>query len=218
MNLKQMISGLKKGQKVLNDAKVMPLGILINDEKWHYYKYKALPGHSNPGNAGKGFSHPQPPKGIDYSEILKTTRSPRDEYINIVDPKWTDSEAWEKLVAPIIKAIGWDAKGTTAYYSRRTETGELESIDIARGGIIVWEDYPSDMSDVGTDKEQKRIGKIRKEEKEKTDEYVHAYLSKIGKKGGSVSSEKKTVAVRENAKLGGWPKGRPRKKKTDTQD
>jgi len=31
------------------------------------------------------------------------------------------------------------------------------------------------------------------------------YLSKIGRKGGSVSSEKKTGAVRENAKLGGRP-------------
>lgn len=31
------------------------------------------------------------------------------------------------------------------------------------------------------------------------------YLSEIGRKGGSISSEKKTCAVRKNAKLGGRP-------------
>lgn len=37
---------------------------------------------------------------------------------------------------------------------------------------------------------------------------VHKWLSKIGTKGGSVSSPAKVAAVRENGKLG----GRPRKK------
>jgi hypothetical protein len=40
-----------------------------------------------------------------------------------------------------------------------------------------------------------------------------ARLGEIGKIGGSRSSEKKTIAVRENAKKGGYPKGRPRKPK-----
>lgn len=39
------------------------------------------------------------------------------------------------------------------------------------------------------------------------------HLSDIGKIGGSKTSEKKTAAVRKNAKKGGWPKGRPRKPK-----
>lgn len=34
----------------------------------------------------------------------------------------------------------------------------------------------------------------------------------LGRKGGRVSSPAKTRAARKNAKLGGWPKGRPRKK------
>lgn len=37
----------------------------------------------------------------------------------------------------------------------------------------------------------------------------------LGRKGGSVRSEAKTKAVRENAKKGGWPKGKPRKPPTD---
>jgi len=34
----------------------------------------------------------------------------------------------------------------------------------------------------------------------------------LGRLGGQATSEAKTRAVRENAKLGGWPKGRKRKK------
>ena len=37
----------------------------------------------------------------------------------------------------------------------------------------------------------------------------------LGCKGGSAKSEAKTKANRENAKKGGWPKGRPRKTPTD---
>jgi len=40
---------------------------------------------------------------------------------------------------------------------------------------------------------------------------LSAAAAALGRKGGSVRSEAKTKAVRENAKLGGWPKGRPRK-------
>lgn len=36
----------------------------------------------------------------------------------------------------------------------------------------------------------------------------------LGRLGGSVKSEAKTEAARMNAKLGGWPKGKPRKPKS----
>lgn len=35
----------------------------------------------------------------------------------------------------------------------------------------------------------------------------------LGRLGGLAKSAAKTAAVRENAKLGGWPKGKPRKPK-----
>ena len=35
----------------------------------------------------------------------------------------------------------------------------------------------------------------------------------LGRLGGLAKSEAKTAAVRANAKLGGWPKGKPRKPK-----
>lgn len=48
------------------------------------------------------------------------------------------------------------------------------------------------------------------EEKEKTEEEMKEEIVKaasiLGRKGGKVKSEKKTTAVRENAKKGGRPK------------
>jgi len=44
---------------------------------------------------------------------------------------------------------------------------------------------------------------------------MSAGAAALGRKGGSVSSEAKTRANRQNAKKGGWPKGRPRKPSTD---
>ena len=40
----------------------------------------------------------------------------------------------------------------------------------------------------------------------KIDPAVSKYLAKIGRRGGSASSEAKAAAVRENGKLGGRPR------------
>lgn len=39
----------------------------------------------------------------------------------------------------------------------------------------------------------------------------------LGRLGGLAKSEAKTAAARANAKKGGWPKGKKRKKKWDTE-
>jgi len=41
---------------------------------------------------------------------------------------------------------------------------------------------------------------------------VREWYAEIGKVGGKSKSPAKLAAIRENAKKGGWPKGRPRKK------
>jgi general stress protein YciG len=45
----------------------------------------------------------------------------------------------------------------------------------------------------------------------KINQQIRGYFAEIGRKGGKAISEAKTQAARENAKKGGWPKGRPRK-------
>lgn len=211
MDTNKVISDMAHGQWILNSAKVMPLGLLIENNRWSYYKYKALPGHSRPGNAPKGFSHPDTTGGADFAEINRQTKSKLDAKFEVINPDWTDEDAWNSLVQPIIDALKWNKKDVTAYYSRITDTGKLTTVDIARGGILVWEDYPSDMADVGTNKEIKRIGKIRKDEQGKTDAYVSEYLSEQGKKGGSAKTPAKKKSSAENGKKG----GRPRKKKEE---
>jgi len=42
-------------------------------------------------------------------------------------------------------------------------------------------------------------------------EQVREYFAAMGRRGGKVTSKAKAQAARENAKKGGWPKGRPRK-------
>jgi hypothetical protein len=47
------------------------------------------------------------------------------------------------------------------------------------------------------------------------EEQLSSAASILGRKGGSVKSEAKARAAKENAKKGGWPKGRPRKPPVD---
>ena len=42
-------------------------------------------------------------------------------------------------------------------------------------------------------------------------EVESAYFAELGKRGGASKSPAKLAAIAKNAKLGGWPKGRPRK-------
>jgi hypothetical protein len=47
----------------------------------------------------------------------------------------------------------------------------------------------------------------------KINNQVRSYFSAMGKRGGKSKSPAKLAAIAENAKKGGWPKGKPRKPK-----
>jgi hypothetical protein len=47
----------------------------------------------------------------------------------------------------------------------------------------------------------------------KMSKQIRGYFAEIGRTGGKATSEAKANAARENAKKGGWPKGKPRKPK-----
>lgn len=59
---KKMIDGIRKGIMALRENHVEPMGLSITpyDGSWGWglFKFKALPGHPKPGNAGGGWSHP----------------------------------------------------------------------------------------------------------------------------------------------------------------
>lgn len=58
----ELISGITNGLAALRENLVEPMGLSLtpHDGKfgWGFFKFKALPGHPNPGSAGKGWSHP----------------------------------------------------------------------------------------------------------------------------------------------------------------
>jgi hypothetical protein len=45
----------------------------------------------------------------------------------------------------------------------------------------------------------------------KINKQISGYFSAMGRIGGKSKSPAKLAAIAKNAKLGGWPKGRPRK-------
>jgi len=45
----------------------------------------------------------------------------------------------------------------------------------------------------------------------KINKQLRNYFSAMGRRGGKSKSPAKLAAIAKNAKLGGWPKGRPRK-------
>lgn len=58
----ELISGITNGLAALRENLVEPMGLSLtpHDGKfgWGFFKFKALPGHPNPGSAGNGWSHP----------------------------------------------------------------------------------------------------------------------------------------------------------------
>lgn len=54
-----------------------------------------------------------------------------------------------------------------------------------------------------------------KRDEPENDEQFHESAVVLGRKGGLSNSEAKKKAARENGKLGGYPKGRPRTKKPE---
>jgi len=58
----KLIEGIRTGLAALRENLVEPMGLSLSPHDgrlgWGFFKFKALPGHPNPGNAGGGWSHP----------------------------------------------------------------------------------------------------------------------------------------------------------------
>jgi hypothetical protein len=50
-----------------------------------------------------------------------------------------------------------------------------------------------------------------------SDDLISQAAAVMGRKGGKKTSHAKTEAVRKNAKLGGWPKGKKRVRRSKSQ-
>lgn len=182
---------------------VEPMLLEIRPAELWAAKFKALPGHPAPGDAGKGFSHPVRPA----SAPLAGPGTPFERMrIFPALPVVLAPDALMAAGADLATAIGWGdaalwlqvapAEGEGGYLCQITPEMQSEAraegqpnqlatmiplraeevghwaLTLARGGALVYEDYPTDLSVVGTLGEQVRVARLRDRERECTSAYV----------------------------------------------
>lgn len=189
----ELIHGIRKGIQALRENFVEPMGLSItpHDGKfgWGLFKFKALPGHPNPGNAGNGWSHPafKPNHELPIS-------APRD---------WPRGGSypcdWETTLAEVkefaleigkLSGFGTDFELECAWSAGADMTtpgtkGILLDIVMLRGGAKHYDYYPDspdeisyvdkDGNPVDPEKEEKvrtKFSSIKEQERKSTDRYM----------------------------------------------
>lgn len=196
----------------LNAAKVEPLGLTIRPDSVAFFKYKAVEGHPDPGNAKNGFSHPAIQPGQSINDVLKPVR---------VDPANPIPVSPDELRAAgdeLARAIGWEDarisvqvwltheahkhRGDAGYLAEDMKVGDLRhgmpcdasevaswSVDLARGGALVWQDYyPGEDAPLGA---RARYHKLKRDEQLATEAYM-----KRGKGQPRLSEGEETITAR----------------------
>ena len=184
-----LISGVKEGLLALRTAYVEPMGLSITAHGgtvgWGFFKYKALPGHPNPGNAGNGWSQP-------VGGPISAAHAPRDWPLGGSFPwdwqtNYDEVEAFAKEIASqtgfgtdFVLECGTDRNMTDPY-----TVGILMDMVLLRGGSEHYAYYPDsdkDISYIGendelTDSEKedlvcKQFRSLKEKEKSGTDVYM----------------------------------------------
>lgn len=160
------LSAIKSGLDALRAAQVEPMGLMICQDKWHWYKFKALPAHPEPGNAGHGYSHP-----VDLGAFA-VCKGP-----GLALPKDATDRELLACSAHILTACSLNPADwlLTIARARDAATGSVRSIDLTRGGVQPFEEYPDSdlpLSLIGGDAERRRIRQVRANEQLSTDEYM----------------------------------------------
>lgn len=158
----KLINGIRTGLASLRENLVEPMGLSITAHDgafgWGFFKFKALPGHPNPGNAGNGWSHPA------YTSNSKLPISaPRD---------WPQGGSfpwdWETTLDEAnsfaleigrLTGFGTDFTLECAWSTKDDMTvpntkGKLSDMVLLRGGAEHYEYYPSSEDDISYDKGQ----------------------------------------------------------------
>lgn len=194
----------------LNAAKVEPLVLTIRPDSAAFFKYKAMEGHPSPGNAMNGFSHPAIQPGQSLNDIIKPVR------VSPPNPIPVSPDELREAADTLAKAIGWEdarisiqvwltqesekERGTAGYLAEDMIVGNLAhlipagaeeiaswSVDLARGGALVWQDYyPGENAPLGA---RARYHKLKSDERAVTD----SYMAKREKGRPSLSDTEETV-------------------------
>lgn len=184
-----LISGIQEGLLALRTAYVEPMGLSITAHGgtvgWNFFKYKALPGHPNPGNAGNGWSQP-------VGSPISAAHAPRDWPQGGSFPwDWqTNYEEVEAFAKEIGSRSGFGTDYALEYVADRDMTdpgtvGILTDMVLLRGGSEYYAYYPDsdeNISYIGengelTDLEKENVVRnqfrgLKKKEQSETDVYI----------------------------------------------
>lgn len=185
-----------------HEGQVEPMLLEIRPDVMYAAKFAPLPGHPAPGNAGRGFSHPVRQPGQPVAGPGTPFERMRHSLPVAVPP-----DALMAAAADLAEAIGWEDAALWVSVSPRDGSGYLcqitpemrrdepqsglrtsiptppeeiatWSVTLARGGALVWEDYPDGLERVGTLGEHARVHQRRSRERES----VAGYVAKRGGK------------------------------------
>lgn len=150
------VDAIKTGIANLEKADVTPMGLAIYQNQWVLFKYKALPSHPNPKNAGHGFSHPT------NTDVFKTNKGDADININAV---FSLPEA-QKIAHEIGDTLGF----SDAEIGQASDTGEVLQIILLRGGA---QDFLTNDIQLGSqDKVSAKDRKNLRKEEIDTDKFI----------------------------------------------
>lgn len=190
----ELISGIRNGLQTLRDAQVEPMGLTLSPHDgsfgWGFFKFKALPGHPSPGNAGHGWSHPT------NIEAFKAAHAPRNwpQGGSFPFDLMVTLDEVKEFALEIGKQTGFGTDFVLECAWRESEEndmtkpgaiGNLSDFNMLRGGAEHYAYYPDSMDEISyVDKECKPIDeekedrmrgnsrKLKKAEKVATDAYM----------------------------------------------
>jgi len=194
----QTLAAIAAGLTALRAAHVEPMGLGVNpgsDSRlaWSWYKFKALPGHPRPGNAGRGYSHPTAIAAFEASahRRLAPPVLSADDVAGM-----TDGELLEGVALPLLDACGLDRRCWSMTVARHDD-GEVAAIDLTRGGVDPWAEYPDAGLDpvveqvpdgeggsfaalhYGGEPEKRRVRRVRRNERATTNAYMARRLPEL---------------------------------------
>jgi hypothetical protein len=188
----KLIEGIRTGLAALRDANVEPMGLSLSAHDgsfgWGFFKFKALPGHPNPGNAGHGWSHPTD------VEAFKFSHAPRDWPQGGSFPwDWqTTLDDVKSFALEIGRLTGFGTDFTLECAWRNYEDmtvpgqiGILSDMNLLRGGAEHYAYYPDSIDEISyvdnsgdpidpvkEDKVRNKFRSLKAAEQADTDEYM----------------------------------------------
>ena len=181
------VEKIQRGLLTLRESgQVEPMGLSLSIHGWQWFKYKSLPGHPKPGNAGRGWTHP-----TTLAAMQATAMRPHDRDEVPIPRNYvaTDAEMMERTIRPLCQALGFEDWEYVVEFSRYAD-GTVNEVAILRGGAHCHAEYPAaedcplvpaadgNLEFKATDGEKARLKFLQLQERLSTDRFVQRILER----------------------------------------